>query len=82
MMKERVEMVEKTCPVCGKNFIPAIQHIYRVKGKLVCTWTCMLKAEGEQEKKELSFLVGKDNIKSQTKRYSVLARRDEAEVWS
>ena len=25
------------CPVCGKEFVPASQHIYKVKTNLVCT---------------------------------------------
>ena len=39
---------EKICPVCKKEFIPAPLHIYKIggkKGKLVCTYSCMRKAE-------------------------------------
>ena len=39
-------MLELICPVCGKNFIPAPFHIYKIKGKiLVCTYKCMLEYE-------------------------------------
>lgn len=39
---------EKICPVCNKYFIPAPLHAYKIggpKGKLVCTYSCMRKAE-------------------------------------
>lgn len=46
-------IVERTCPVCKKNFIPAPYHIYKTAtgGKLVCTYTCMLKSERKHEQK-------------------------------
>ena len=34
------------CPVCGKNFIPAVKHIYKIKImpgykiRKVCSYTC------------------------------------------
>ena len=38
----------KTCPVCGKRFLPAIQHSYKIREKgegghlkLVCSWRCV-----------------------------------------
>ena len=46
---------EITCPVCGKKFKPAEEHIYHIgkhHNKLVCTYTCMRKwQKGEAEKK-------------------------------
>ena len=40
-----VQWIMKTCPVCGKEFLPASQHYWRIgsrKGfKLVCSYTCM-----------------------------------------
>lgn len=34
----------KVCPVCGKTFIPAKQHIYRdVNNRLVCSYSCSYK---------------------------------------
>ena len=48
-----------TCPVCGKKFLPAPQHAYRVRpssGAPVCSYTCMMvcrmKAEAKKKKKE------------------------------
>lgn len=48
--KERLRelfMVSK-CPVCGKQFIPTSQHVYKDKRKghkNVCSWTCVLQSE-------------------------------------
>lgn len=49
---------ERICPICGKNFIPAPYHAWKVgcnaeddlldvygNGKLVCTYSCMRKWE-------------------------------------
>lgn len=43
---------KKTCPVCGKEFLPAPEHSYFVdnnKQKLVCSYTCVRKREKELE---------------------------------
>lgn len=44
-------LTEKTCPICGKLFIPAPEHAYSVgvrnrkthytKKVLVCSWGCL-----------------------------------------
>ena len=38
---------ELTCPVCGKVFLPAPQHIYKDKrsSKRVCSWGCVCTSE-------------------------------------
>ena len=28
------------CPICGKEFFPYPEHVYRVGGKRYCSWTC------------------------------------------
>lgn len=33
---------EVHCKRCGKNFIPAPQHIYRDNRSIYCSWTCYL----------------------------------------
>lgn len=50
-MFDAAQIIDKKCPVCGKNFIPAGQHIYKDarNGSLVCTWTCVLKSERLKE---------------------------------
>lgn len=54
MRKKRIErtginvLPEITCPVCGKAFIPAAQHIYHDMGatrKRVCSWGCICASE-------------------------------------
>ena len=35
----------KTCPVCGKQFVPAGQHAYKIRkngsDKKACSWSCV-----------------------------------------
>lgn len=38
---------DRTCPVCGRNFIPAAYRSFKYNGVLVCRETCRLKAERE-----------------------------------
>lgn len=33
-------LIELRCPMCGKRFIPAPQHIYKENRKIYCSWTC------------------------------------------
>lgn len=40
----------RTCPICGKRFLPAPQHSWKINGKhgggeLVCRYSCMRKWE-------------------------------------
>ncbi len=43
-MSEKLQLI--TC-LCGKKFYPAPEHVYKIRGKKVCSWTCMRKAEKE-----------------------------------
>ena len=43
--------VEK-CPICKKKFIPAPMHIYKVRGRNVCSYTCTLPGAKEKKRKE------------------------------
>jgi hypothetical protein len=52
------------CPVCGKEFLPAGLHSYKIgtaasQQKLVCTYTCQCKWEREQEEKKKKRRKGK-----------------------
>lgn len=40
-------LVCKECPICGKKFIPAPQHVYRDRRstKMVCSWSCVCESE-------------------------------------
>lgn len=42
-------LVELKCPECGKNFIPAPQHIYNNGESTVCSYHCGLAAERRKE---------------------------------
>ena len=53
------QLIELKCPICGKKFVPAPEHIYRDKrvwnGRFVCSYGCVIKSErmkGESGKKE------------------------------
>lgn len=53
-----------TCPICGKKFIPAVEHMWKIGGwgnisgvrvEKVCSYSCMRKWEKEnieQDKKK------------------------------
>ena len=45
MPKGTIDLTEKICPVCGKEFITAPQHVYKTssKGTPVCSYSCMMK---------------------------------------
>lgn len=49
-----------TCPICGKRFLPAPQHAYKINGKyrgeLVCTYSCMRKWETTRKDKRRAGL--------------------------
>lgn len=40
-----VVIQEKVCPICGRNFVPAALHQYKVKGRMVCSYGCTIRAE-------------------------------------
>ena len=46
MKAEKIDRKESTCPICGKKFIPAPEHVYRrrVRTSLryICSYHCML----------------------------------------
>lgn len=53
-MKRMIDMglPVKTCPVCGRDFVPAPQHVFRTPNRTayVCGYRCARKAE--QDKRE------------------------------
>lgn len=52
--KKYISIESLFCPVCGKEFIPAPDHTYKARFgkdlKMVCRWSCMVKAQREHEK--------------------------------
>lgn len=82
-MKEYTEIVGRKCPICGKFFIPASYHIYKAKGRMVCSYLCQLAGEEKEEKKELEpCVIIEDRITRQSKRYGIYARRTETDEWT
>ena len=41
---------EKTCKKCGKRFLPAPEHRFRVGNKWYCKWTCYLHRNDKEVK--------------------------------
>ena len=58
--KQFYAIMDTECPICGKNFVPAPEHIYNDSGykggKPVCSYTCHLEAfrrkKADKEKKK------------------------------
>lgn len=51
-MDSRAYIVERKCPICGKNFILAPEHKYNDGQRKVCSWSCQLEAERRKEAKK------------------------------
>ena len=45
----RKNLVEITCPVCGRTFIPAPQHVYCEDYMTFCKWTCLTKYRRDKQ---------------------------------
>lgn len=61
-MKTKFKLIK--CPVCGNDFIPSGQHIYRTErksGKLVCSYKCRTEYEKLNPKRKYNFMVYGDN---------------------
>lgn len=50
--KSRVPFKTKICKVCGKEFLPAAEHMWRVGKQVVCSYSCMRKRKREIEEKK------------------------------
>lgn len=50
------------CPWCKKEFVPAIEHVYKYRGKLVCTWSCLCRLRENGTKKKESIRKRNDEI--------------------
>ncbi len=49
-----IRLMQKVCPVCGENFIPAAYHHYKIKTTYYCRYNCYMKQLkiNEAEKKQ------------------------------
>ena len=48
-IKRNDVFAEVTCCICGRVFIPAVEHVFRVSGKWCCTYPCYIKLQAEIE---------------------------------
>ena len=47
--KKEDGFAEKKCCICGRVFIPAVEHIYRANGRWCCTWPCYVELKAQIE---------------------------------
>lgn len=40
---------EKECCICGRVFLPAVEHVFHVTGRWCCTYPCYLKLQAQIE---------------------------------
>ncbi len=45
-------IVIRVCPICGKKFVPAPFHLYKVGKRKVCSYTCTLPGAKEKKNKQ------------------------------
>ena len=50
MANEYIRLVK--CPICGKKFVPAAQHIYKANSRVVCSWGCQRAVEKKREEEK------------------------------
>ena len=46
---DECDIHERVCAGCGKNFIVAAYHSYKLGAKLYCSYTCYMKATRAKE---------------------------------
>ena len=59
---DREMLTDTICPICGKNFVPAALHLYKINGVRVCTWTCQLRGERQNYKYRKAACHGRKKI--------------------
>lgn len=50
-------MMESKCPKCGKNHIPAPQHVFKDEEGYYCSWTCFFHRNDGKKKKPTCKMV-------------------------
>ena len=43
---------ERVCPVCKKHFFPAPEHVFKIKNKYYCKYSCFIKADKPKPKQK------------------------------
>ena len=49
--------VIKTCPVCGKQFIPSVHWMYKLRKQYYCRYSCYSSAGGDSHGYKSRFYV-------------------------
>jgi hypothetical protein len=49
-------MIERICSRCGKNFIPAPQHVFVDGRAIYCSWTCFNRRNDNKKKKKKNYV--------------------------
>ena len=47
---QEYHIVDRKCPLCGKNFIPAPEHRFREGNLIYCSWKCYNHREERKRK--------------------------------
>ncbi len=47
--KDDAGFAERECCICGRVFIPAVEHVFKVTGRWCCTYPCYLKLQAQIE---------------------------------
>lgn len=64
---------ERECPVCGKMFVPAPQHVFVEDDVILCKWTCLCAYRKQRKEK-------KEKRKETSARRRRYTREERAEV--
>lgn len=40
---------ERECCICGRVFLPAVEHVFHVTGRWCCTWPCYVELKTQIE---------------------------------
>ena len=52
---------ERECCICGRVFLPAVQHIFKVTGRWCCTYPCYLKLQAQIEAEKAAEKAARKN---------------------
>lgn len=81
----RKNLVEITCPVCGRSFIPAPQHVYCEDNMTFCKWTCLTKYRRDKEKERRDRALTTRHYTADEKRQAIRLmvneKKTQREVW-
>lgn len=75
LSSERFAWIERTCPECGKIFMPAPQHAYKDDRELFCSWHC-INARHKRKEAERQAKIAKKTAESIKRSEEKRAERD------